>query len=264
MLLMVAFTPRESSSASIYYLVACFLNVALAHYWWRKNVPPATIKEDFDSAELWKSCGPLWIVAIMNVVTTWGGQFIAGIFNTPQELAQLAVARNTTMLVSFILTAVNNVSAPRFAIMYNQGKMNQLKNYARNTTLLMTLAALPITLAIWLFPEFILSLFGKDFKEGAWLLRILAAGQFVSVISGSVGYLLNMTGHEKDMRNVMTINAILSVVLALILNPIYGAIGSALGTAIGVASTNLMAVGLVKKRLGFSTISIFGFKRSKE
>jgi len=84
------------------------------------------------------------------------------------------------------------------------------------------------------------------------------------VISGSVGYLLNMTGHEKDMRNVMTINAILSVVLALILNPIYGAIGSALGTAIGVASTNLMAVGLVKKRLGFSTISIFGFKRSKE
>jgi O-antigen/teichoic acid export membrane protein len=122
--------------------------VALAHYWWRKNVPPATVKEDFDSAELWKSCGPLWIVAIMNVVTTWGGQFIAGIFNTPQELAQLAVARNTTMLVSFILTAVNNVSAPRFAIMYNQGKMNQLKNYARNTTLLMTLAALPITLAI--------------------------------------------------------------------------------------------------------------------
>jgi O-antigen/teichoic acid export membrane protein len=264
MLLMVAFTPGEASATSIYYLIACFLNLVLARYWWRKNIPPATAKEDLDSAQLWKSCGPLWIVAIMNVVTGWGGQFIAGIFNTPQELAQLAVARNTTTLVSFILTAVNNVSAPRFAIMYNQGKVNQLKNYARNTTLLMTLAALPITLFIWLFPEFILALFGKDFKGGAWLLRILAAGQFVSVISGSVAYLLNMTGHEKDMRNIMTINAILSVALALILNPIYGATGSALATAIAVASTNLMAVGLVKKRLGFSTISIFGFKRINE
>jgi len=117
MLMMVSFTPRDGGTASIYYLVACFLNLIIAHYWWRRNIPPATVKEDFNSAELWKSCGPLWIVAIMNVITTWGGQFIAGIFNTPQELAQLAVARNTTMLVSFILTAVNNVSAPRFAIM---------------------------------------------------------------------------------------------------------------------------------------------------
>lgn len=264
MLLMVAFTPGEGTAASIYYLIACFLNLIIARYWWKKNIPRATAKEDLDSAELWKSCNPLWIVAIMNVVTAWGGQFIAGIFNTPEELAQLAVARNTTTLVSFILTAVNNVSAPRFAIMYHQGKMNQLKNYARNSTLLMTLAALPITLFIWLYPEFILALFGKDFKEGAWLLRILAAGQFVSVISGSVAYLLNMTGHERDMRNIMTINAILSVVLALILNPIYGATGSAVATAIAVASTNLMAVGLVKKRLGFSTISIFGFKKINE
>jgi O-antigen/teichoic acid export membrane protein len=255
-----AFPPKNSAIISAYYLMACIINLGLAYFWWTKNVPGATIKENFDSSVLWKSCGPLWVVAIMNVITTWGGQFIAGIFNTPKEVAQLAVSRNTTVLVSFILMAVNNVSAPRFAVMYNQGKMEQLKNYARNTTRLMTLAALPVTLVLWIFPEFILSFFGKDFTDGAWLLRILATGQFVSVVSGSVGYLLNMTGHEKDMRNVMTINAILAVVLALILNPIYGAIGSALSTAIAIASTNLMAVGLVKKRLGFSTISILGFK----
>jgi O-antigen/teichoic acid export membrane protein len=144
--------------------------------------------------------------------------------------------------------------------MYNQGKINQLKNYARNTTRLMTLAALPITLFIWFFPGFIMSLFGKDFTGGIWLLRILALGQFVSVISGSVSYLLIMSGHEKDMKNIRIINAILAIVLALILNPIYGAIGSALSTAIAIASTNLMGVGLVKKRLGFSTLSMLGFK----
>jgi O-antigen/teichoic acid export membrane protein len=92
------------------------------------------------------------------------------------------------------------------------------------------------------------------------LLRILAIGQFISVSSGSVAYLLNMTGHEKDMRNVLTVNAVLTIVLALILNPIYGAIGSAVASAIGIASTNLMAIGFVKKRLGFTTLSIFGFK----
>ncbi|MEO8116286.1 MAG: oligosaccharide flippase family protein [Bacteroidota bacterium] len=260
MILIFIFHPVASRESAIYYLVACVVNFAFGHFWWRRNVPPATFKETFDSKELWKSCGPLWIVAIMNVITTWGGQFIAGIYLPPQEVAQLAVSRNTTVLVSFILLAVNNVSAPRFAIMYNQGKMKELKNYARNTTRIMTLAALPITLLLWIFPEYILSLFGKGFIEGAWLLRILALGQFFSVISGSVGYLLNMTGHEKDMRNVMTINAIMGIILAFILTPLYGAIGSATATAIAIASTNLMAVRMVKKRLGFSTISILGFK----
>jgi len=260
MILVFSFAPKTSSVTSIFYLIACLLNFALGYFWWKKSIPSASSKESFDSSLLWKSCEPLWIVAIMNVITTWGGQFIAGIYNTPQELAQLAVARNTTVLVSFIQAAINNVSAPRFAVMYNQGKMNKLKNYARNTTRLMTLTSLPITLFIWFFPGFIMSMFGKDFTEGIWLLRILALGQFVSVISGSVSYLLIMSGHEKDMKNIRIINAILAVVLALILNPIYGAVGSAISTAIAIASTNLMGVGLVKKRLGFSTLSLLGFK----
>jgi len=255
-----SFSPKSGSLTSIYYLAACILNFALGYYWWMKSVPSRSAKESFDSAVLWRSCGPLWIVAIMNFMTTWGGQFIAGIFNSPQELAQLAAARNTAVLVSFIQTAINNVSAPRFAVMYNQGKMNQLKNYARNTTWLLTLTSLPITLVIWFFPDFIMSLFGKDFTGGMWFLRILALGQFVSVISGSVSYLLIMSGHEKDIRTIRIVNAILAIVLALILNPIYGAIGSAISTAIAIACSNLMGVGLVKKRLGFSTLSILGLK----
>ena len=144
--------------------------------------------------------------------------------------------------------------------MYNKGQMKELEKYVKTTTLVMTLAALPITIFLLIFPEFVLSFFGNDFTGGAWLLRILAIGQFISVISGSVAYLLNMTGHEKDRRNVLMFNAMLTIILALILNPIYGAIGSALASAIGIASTNLMALGFVKKRLGFSTIGIFGLK----
>ena len=69
-----------------------------------------------------------------------------------------------------------------------------------------------------------------------------------------------MSGHGKDLRNITIINGILAVVLAFILNPTFGAIGSAIATAIAIASSNLMAVGFVKKRLGFSTLSILGFK----
>jgi O-antigen/teichoic acid export membrane protein len=259
-LFVLIYPPADVSGVSVYYMVACILNLVLGYYWWNKSVPSSKNRITFDSKVLWQSSFPLWISSIMNQLTMWGGQLVAGIFLDSIAVAQLAVARNTTVLVSFILLAVNNVSAPRFAAMYSQGKMNQLKNYARHATFLMTLVALPITLIIFIVPDTIMSLFGKDFTEAVWLLRILALGQFVNVITGSVGSLLIMSGHEKDMRNIRIFNGVLSIVLALILTPLFGTIGSALSSAISMACFNLMAVGQVKKRLGFSTMSIFGFK----
>lgn len=250
--------PVNASYVSIYYAIACLLNLFVGYYWWSRNVPAAKEKIEFDSSALWQSCWPLWITAIMQQLTIWGGQLIAGIFLNSDEVAQLAVARNTTVLVVFILMAVNNVSAPRFAAMYRQGKMTQLKNYARNSTLLMTLIALPVTLVIWFFPSFVMSLFGKDFTEGIWFLRIIALGQFINVITGSVSSLLIMSGHEKDLKNLRLINGGIAIVLAVVLTAFFGAIGSAISSAVATASFNLMTVSQVKKRLGFSTMSLFG------
>src|SRR5438045_3035100 len=143
-------SPGDASIASFYYTIASVLNLVVAYYWWRKNVPPAESPDNYDSAALWKSCWPLWISAIMQQITIWGGQLIAGIFVKSEEVAQLAVARNVAVLVGFILMAVNNVSSPRFVSMYSQGKINELRNYVRNSTWLMIALALPITIFIWL------------------------------------------------------------------------------------------------------------------
>ena len=257
-ILALIFAPQDGATISILYFISSILTFITARYLWKRQVPFA--KGNFDASVLWSNCAPLWIVAIMEQLQTWGGQFVAGIYNTPAELAQLAVARNMTVLLTFILNGVSYASAPRFASLYSEGKSQELKKYAQHTTHLMTLLALPTVLFIWFFPGFIMSLFGKEFTEGIWLLRILAIGQFINVITGSVSYLLSMSGHGKDLRNITIINGILAVVLAFILNPTFGAIGSAIATAIAIASSNLMAVGFVKKRLGFSTLSILGFK----
>ena len=251
-------SPRDSSYASIYYTTACFLNLVLGYFWWHKYAPPAANKVKANTTELWQSSWPLWITSMMQQLTIWGGQLIAGFFLAPDKIAQLAIARNTSALVVFILMAVNNVSAPRFAAMYRKGEMNKLKNYARNSTLLMTVIALPVTLIIWFFPSQIMSLFGKDFTEGIWYLRIISIGQFINVITGSVSSLLIMSGHEKDLKNLRLINGALAIVLAIVLTAYFGALGSAISTAVATASFNLMAVRQVKKRLGFNTMSLFG------
>lgn len=253
---------QDSTFAAIFYGIACIINLICGYLWWQKYTPKKVKKVSYDSTTLWKSSGPIWVSSIMNQIALWSGQLVAGIYVSSQEVAQLAVARNITILITFILVAVNNVSAPRIATMWHNGQITKLKNYVRNTTWLMTLIAIPVTILVWFFPGFIMSFFGKGFSGGIWLLRILALGQLVSVITGTVANMLVMCGFEKDLRNIRILNGILSVILVFVLTPIYGAIGSALATAISMALFNLTCVFYVKKRLGFSTLAlVWNFKK---
>lgn len=121
----------------------------------------------------------------------------------------------------------------------------------------MLLAATPLLLVILLFPEWLMSFFGEEFREASTALVILALGQFVNIATGSVGYLLSMTGHEKDVRNNVFVSAALGIGLGFALIPAYGLTGAASATAIAIASQNLLGVYQVKKRLGFNTLAFW-------
>jgi O-antigen/teichoic acid export membrane protein len=251
-------SPKFSIQLSEFYFISSILTLFIGFYWWKKNTK-GEAKGKYNYSILKQSARPLWTVAILQQCIQWSGQFISGMFVDSKSLAQLAVAQRTSMLISFILIAVNLVSASKFASLYSQNKMIELKKYAINTTRLMTLIALPIVILVCMFPSFIMSAFGKGFtdKAGVWILCILSLGQFVNVITGSVQYLLMMSGHERDIRNITIINGIFALLLAIILTPFYGAVGAAVATSVAIASQNLMAVGMVKKRLGFNTLAIW-------
>jgi len=96
-----------------------------------------------------------------------------------------------------------------------------------------------------------MELFGNGFEDAAVLLMILAVGQFVNVATGSVGYLLNMSGHERDMNLVTLFTGPLTIILVALLSNYYGVMGAAIATAVGVSVQNLGALVLVKVRMGF-------------
>ena len=218
---------------------------------------PRVAKSAISWRELFASCGPLWIVVIMSQMVQWSGQFMAGAYVSSEALAQLAVAQRTAMLSSFILIAVNLVVAPRFAKLYRDNDMAQLERLAIKSVKLISLFALPVIGVMLVFPSFLMSLFGSEFKEGAVLLQILAVGQFINAMTGSVGFLLIMTGHERDLRNITLMSGSLTLFLTWFLTTQFNIIGAAIGTAIAVATQNLLAVYFVKKRLGFNTLAVW-------
>ena len=89
------------------------------------------------------------------------------------------------------------------------------------------------------------------------LLRVLVLGQFVNVITGSVGYILQMTGYEKVVRNNVCISTAIMLAGGGLFIPLFGITGAAWVTSISIAIQNLLCVYHVKKTFGFNTLNIF-------
>ncbi|PMH28228.1 hypothetical protein BCU71_06560 [Vibrio lentus] len=247
------------TSVSLTYLYLCALSLAMVLglvVWFRTSGANFETNAKL-SPELKASLTALFVAMLMGQCVSWAGQFATAKYLSASEVAFFASAQRTATLAAFVLIAVNLVVAPKFAQAFAQNKQDEVNKLSLLSSRLMMLLATPVLLFMIFFPEFLMGLFGEEYKVAAPLLQILAVGQFINLITGSVGYLLNMTGHEKDMRNVVLFSGPLAIVLAFGLTSQFGLMGAAYATAISVATQNLLAVWMVKKRLGFNTLNVF-------
>jgi O-antigen/teichoic acid export membrane protein len=237
------------------YACAAALTALAAYLLWKKaTLGLDTQAGSFATPTLLRSSLPLFWVSSMTSIMGWTGTFLLGVWGTSADVGIYTAAARTALLTSLILIAVNSIAAPKFAALYRQGDFDALSSTARHSTLLMALLATPILLVFLAFPRLVLGLFGTEFQAGGPILSILALGQFVNVATGSVGYLLMMSGHERSVRNNMVFAAALNIGLSCVLIPLFGRIGAAVATAVAIATLNLGAAYLVWSRLGIVTI----------
>ncbi len=238
------------------YTSGTILTALLGLILWRTATPQLrNISGVFRSEEILKSSMPLFWVTSLNMVINSTSTFALGIWGTKGDVGIFNMASRTAMLTSLILTSVNSISAPKFAELYRKKEMGSLGVTAKKTVKLMSFIASPLLLLFLIAPQWVMSIFGDDFQKGGILLSILAIGQFVNAATGSVGYLLIMSGNEKLMRNNVALVAILCIVLNVVLVPIYGSFGAVIATAVCLASQNLIAAYMVNFCLGINTMS---------
>lgn len=173
-----------------------------------------------------------------------------------------SAAFKTAAGVSFILAAVNAIAAPMFATLYTQGDDAGLKKLTATVARLMFYPTLVFALLLVIFGDRVLGMFGDEFVAARWVMTVLILGQLVNVGAGSVGYLMEMTGHHRQCAYVLGCSAILNLILNAILIPTMGIMGAAIATTLAMALWNVWLHQLVVKYLGvkpsiLSTFSSF-------
>ena len=179
---------------------------------------------------------------------------ILGYFATENQVALYSLANSITFTISFILWIISTVYAPHYANLYHNKKLNDLVFILRRSTLYMLIIAIPIFLLIFIFPSNILGFFGDKYISAKIALQILAVAQLFNILTGPVYFLLNMTGHQKNLRNIIIITSTFSVVISLWLIPKIGFLGAVYSTAIGLVMQNSLAFYHAKKLLGIKIL----------
>lgn len=241
----------SAESATAIYAFSAFSMLVLGLWLWFRQVGARFVFPKINNPEMWAVSSNMWVASSMGLAVGYAGILVAGAYVPSDELAYLVVAMRTAGLVSFVLVVVNMVVAPRYSRLWSEGDMPAVRRLAKVSVRAMLALSLPVVAVMSVFSEFIMGVFGEGFEQGAPLLVIIAVGQLVNVATGSVGYLLNMTGHERDMRRVTMFSGPVTIVCAVWFTATWGALGAAYATALGLSLQNLGALWMVRRRLGF-------------
>jgi len=195
------------------------------------------------------------------LILEWTDTIMLGILRTGFEIGIYSVAMKISMLTSITLFSINSIAAPKFAEFYKKGDRESLEKIIHQSTKFIFWSASSIILVIFIFPSFILAIFGEEFKTALYALLILTFGQFINAISGSVGYILQMTGKQKVFQYIVLTAAVMNIGLNALLIPRYGINGAAVASMLSMAFWNMSSVMFVKKHLNINTLYIPGLTK---
>ena len=250
-------TPYAASSASqlmwIGLGIAAF-NTGVAAIVWLKRTTVAIDASALTLSELNSMAFPLVCATAVSLIATWVPLLMVASFEPADQIAMLSNCQKTATLVGLLLMAVNSAAAPIYAAMHADNQQEGLRRFAARVNGVLVLSASPLLIATFVFAPQILSIFGTDFRDGGYLLRILIVGQFVNTATGSVGYLLNMSGNEKLFRNAMIASAVTSLLLSVWLVPRYGVYGGAIAVSLSLIVSNVFSAVQVNQRLGINVL----------
>lgn len=159
---------------------------------------------------------------------------------TDLKIGQYSAAVKISDFIAMPLFSLNTMFAPTIAELYSQGEMRKLGTMYQVVNKWTITLSLPLFFIASLFCKPLLQLSGASFV-GAWpLLVVSAIGSMINAATGSVGYMLLMTGHQKVSFINSLVSVVLNVILGVLLIPRFGAMGTALGTTITLLLMNVV------------------------
>ncbi|MBX2828866.1 MAG: oligosaccharide flippase family protein [Flavobacteriaceae bacterium] len=242
-----AFLTHAGAAMIAFAMGVLFLRVKLFRS--LKNIPPV-----FHNREWRKAALPFLINGGAQTLKSKSIPYILAIFGTMEAVAIFDVAMRGAQLVSFTLGAVNSAIAPYISTAFEKGDMKSLQQIVTKANRLVFAFSVVVVIVFIVGGEsLITTLFGSEYAVAYIPLLILCVGQLVHTLTGSVGPVLNMTGHQAYLSKNLLQMLLLGVVLSVVLIIPYNVLGASWAFTSTLVVQNAILVLYIRKKLGVNT-----------
>ena len=247
-------TPTASAAMALHLLAAVVtFGLAVALLWRRLARWTPRQATAYQTRDWLLGAGPLWLTAVLTALQGQVDLLMLGALRPASDVGVYRAAVQLAVLAAVSQQIANNVFGERFATASARNDTVGLERYARQAAWIGTLGAGVMFLVFLLAGEQVSGLvFGEAYRPAAMPLILLAGAALVAAATGSSGYLLNTSGHERVVAvwllGAVGVNALANYTLV----PTYGPLGAAAAT---LGATCLWKAGLtvaVYRRIGIN------------
>jgi O-antigen/teichoic acid export membrane protein len=198
----------------------------------------------------------LYLSSLLSIATNQAPLIVAGLLADATLAGLFAAAERLTFATMLIAQTIYLSISSRVAALHAAGERLALDRLAIRQTRLATALTLGVCAVVFIYAEELLSIYGRDFADGADALRWLLAGSILCAAIGPVGPMLTMTRHEKDYLLAMLVSMLVQIAAYAMFVPGFGLGGIVAAVVIGCVAWNVAMAVMVWYRLGVSPLFI--------
>ena len=240
-----------SAAAYVYVLIATHvvtLIIQTPYLWTPDSLAQASRAPRFEMRIWWATSLPLVVSGAGRLLLNRVDVLMIGAMMGTVDAGVYGAANRLSLLIVLGITALTTVLMPRLAAEYSRGDMISFRRTIRISHALgVATAAVPAVLMIGV-PRVFVWLFGAGFEGSEPLVRILALGGFLAVVSGVGTVAMAMIGEHRRLA-YFTLGAVVINILGNGLAiPVYGAAGAATVSVISLLVIHVPSVLVVHAR----------------
>ena len=250
----------SASMTMLIDLSATVIALAVGCVLLRSDIVKIKVEPEYNNLVWFNTTLPLFVVSSFQLLIKHTDIIIIGLFMDVDSVGSYVAAAKAGTLAAFGLMAINGVLPALIAKHHATKEPARLQKLVSLAALFSFTFSLIVAVIIFVYAHRILLLFGPEFVVAAVALKILAVGQLINASTGSIGFLLSMTGNQAMLLRVVTLTALLNIALCIMLIPSFGLIGAASSTVLSIAASNIILSLYAYKTLGIDSSIIYFFR----
>ena len=183
---------------------------------------------------------PLLVAEFVNLIMLRTDIIMLATLRTGAEVGIFGAVTRIAWVTVIPLVAIDASTFPAFAEHFGRGQLKDVQALYALSVRWALLTSTVVAVVAWVFARDILDLFGAEFREGAWALRLVVSGFWLRAALGSVSGIMTMGGRSRIIlyNNLGALG--LNVVLNYVLVRRWGIAGAGIATGAITAVSGLV------------------------